>query len=581
MTKCYVPNYPRPQFVRENWTDLNGAWSFRFDDWKNGFKHGWHKGFDDREIIVPYTYETVMSGINEKEHHECIWYNRRIEISSVDTDVLLHFEGSDYLTTVWVNGQSAGSHEGGYSRFSFEISEYLHNGENVITVRCEDSKDKRRPRGKQRWQGDNFGCWYVQTTGIWKQVWLEYVPKIRLDTVKITPDIDKRSVDFEYSLNAISGSCMVEAVISFNDEVIAHSTTLMNKPNMKISVDLTSDEFIWDVELWTPENPNLYDVYFNVICQNETVDKVGSYFGLRKISIEGNKVLLNDFPVYQRLILDQGYWPESGLTPPSEDALVNDIDKIKELGFNGLRKHQKVEDERFAYWCDVKGMLLWCEAPSYYVYDDLAVERFTSEWISIVKQNYNHPSIVTWTPFNESWGVPHIRTDDMQQSFVTGIYYLTKAIDGMRPVITNDGWEHTCSDIITLHNYQQDAIKFTEFFEDEEKVLFDEPAMIDSKFTFADGWQYMGQPVIISEYGGIAIAGRDDEGWGYGTRVTGEAGLIERYAALTNAIFDMDYVCGFCYTQVTDVEQEVNGLMDANRNFKCDAAAIHDINTGK
>jgi len=580
MTKCYIPNYPRPQFVRGNWTDLCGKWHFRFDDLKAGFAQGWHNGFKDKEILVPFTYETKMSGINDEGHHECVWYSRAFEIGDVSTDVLLHFEGSDYVTTVWVNGQMAGTHTGGYSRFSLSIGAHLKNGQNTLVVRCEDNMDRRQPRGKQRWLDDNYGCWYVQTTGIWKQVWLEYAPELRLDNVKITPDYDNYAVLLDYSLNRLSADCAVEATVSFKGETIARQTTYMNKVNKSTVIDLTTNSIEWDVQLWSPAHPNLYDIEFKVLTQGKEVDSVGSYFGLRKISILGNKVLLNNFPIYQKLILDQGYWPDSGLTPPSEDALIEDIDKIMKLGFNGLRKHQKTEDERFAYWCDVKGMLLWCESPSSYFFDDLAVEQFTQEWISIVRQNYNHPCIVAWTPFNESWGVSRIKENKPQQDFTAGIYYLTKAMDSMRPVITNDGWEHTCSDIITLHNYEQDAAKFFKVFEDEEKVLFDDPAMIESRFTFAEGWEYQGQPVIISEYGGIAIAGRG-EGWGYGNRVADEAGLIERYAALTKAIFDLEYVCGFCYTQVTDVEQEVNGLMDGKRNFKCDASAIAETNSLK
>ena len=521
-----------------------------------------------------------MSGINEQQHHECVWYSRTLNINRSKTNVLLHFEGSDYTTTVWINGQKVGAHTGGYSRFSFDITEYINEGENILTVRCEDSKDKKTPRGKQRWINDNFGCWYVQTTGIWKQVWLEYVSSVHLDSVKITPDYDNYSVTLDYSLNKYAESCTVEATVTFDNKIVARQTTFMTKAEKSTTIDLTCDNMEWDVKLWSPEEPNLYDIEFVVYHKTDIVDSIGSYFGLRKISIHGNKVLLNNFPIYQKLILDQGYWPDSGLTPPSENALIEDIDKIKELGFNGLRKHQKTEDERFAYWCDVKGLLMWCEAPSYYYFSDYAVEQFTKEWVNIIKQNYNHPCIITWTPFNESWGVMRIKDKSDQQSLTLGIYGITKAIDTMRPVITNDGWEHTCSDIITLHNYEQDVVKFSKIFEDEEKVLFDNPAMIGSKFTFADGWQYNGQPVIISEYGGIAIAGEGD-GWGYGTRVQNKDELVERYAGLTNAIFDLDYVCGFCYTQVTDVEQEVNGLMDTRRNFKCDASAIHKINTSR
>ena len=582
MTKHYVPNYPRPQFVRSNWQDLCGKWFFRFDDSKAGLMENWHKGFSDQEILVPFTYETKMSGIGKEEHHECVWYSRSFEVVSKEGDVLLHFEGSDYLTTVWINGYKAGSHTGGYTRFSFEISRYLEVGENTITVRCEDSPDKYRPRGKQRWIDKNYGCWYVQTTGIWKQVWLENVPATRIENVKITPDLDNMSVSLgcyvSDMVNFARRECYIDAEISFKGQPIAYQRTKIDREYVNTVIDISSKSTEWEIHAWAPGNPNLYDIDLKLFVDGKATDEVGSYFGLRKIGIKGNKVLLNNRPVYQKLILDQGYWPESGLTPPSEDALIEDIDKILELGFNGLRKHQKTEDERFAYWCDVKGLLMWCETPAAYLFNDLAIERFTREWMEIVRQYYNHPSIIVWTPFNESWGVPQIRIDDAQQCFVTGIYNLTKAFDTMRPVVTNDGWEHTCSDIVTLHDYEQNSEKLLRTHACQSKLIYNEANVSHGRYTFANGWEYKGQPVIMSEYGGIAIKGRDDEGWGYGDRVEDESGLEERYAALTKAIMKMDYMCGFCYTQVTDVQQEVNGLMDMQRNFKCDPEAIKRVN---
>lgn len=577
MVKCYIKDYPRPQLTRQSWQNLNGAWSFRFDDNNEGVKSEWFKGFNDQTITVPFTYETKLSGIGDTMHHSCIWYSRTVDIGSdaLNGRVFLHFEGSDYHTDVWVNNQHVGSHDGGYARFSFDITDYAITGINTIVVSVSDSIDMAQPRGKQRWMKDNFGCWYIQTTGIWKTVWLEYTNTAFLSSVKITPNIDKSTVEFEY-LTSIS-ACDVEAEITYNDIVITRQRTHLEGNRQTVSMNVGSTQHEWLLYTWSPENPCLYDVRFKVYYQDNLCDEAGSYFGMRKISISGNKIMLNNVPIYQRLILDQGYWPDSGLTPPSEDALIEDIDKLQELGFNGLRKHQKTEDERFLFWCDVKGMLVWSEMAATYVFNDSSVERFSKEWIEIVRQNYNHPCIITWTPFNESWGIPNIKVNETEQNFTVGIYHLTKAIDPMRPVITNDGWEHTCSDIITLHDYEQDAEKFFEKYSDEDAVLGNQTAIAGFKHAFADGWSYDGQPVIISEYGGIAIAGRG-EGWGYGNRVADENDLIKRYDALTSCIKKLPYICGYCYTQVTDVEQEVNGLMDPQRNFKCDVAAIKEIN---
>jgi len=583
MVKCYLKGYPRPQLVRKDWQNLNGKWNFKFDDCRQGVSHGLYNGFEGQEIQVPFSYETELSGIGDPNHHSCVWYSKTVDIpgEKLIGNVTLHFEGSDYRTTVWINGHRAGEHEGGYSRFSFPIQEYAKAGGNTITVRCEDSVSTSQPRGKQRWMKDNYGCWYVQTTGIWKTVWLEYLPAAYLRDVKITPYLDDASVEFEYHVFAPEGAvCSVESEISFEGRPVAVQRTSLDDRRQTVRVSISTDTLTWRVPEWSPEEPNLFDVAFRVYIDGAPVDETGSYFGMRKIETSGRNILLNNNPLYQRLILDQGYWCQSGLTPPSEEALIEDIDKILRLGFNGLRKHQKIEDERFLFWCDVKGVLVWSEMAAAYRFDDDAVQNQTREWMQIVRQNYNHPCIVTWTPFNESWGVRHIKDAANQQSFTVSIYHLTKAVDPFRPVITNDGWEHTCSDIITLHDYEQDAVKFYDLYKQEEVMLQNEAAMTNHRFTFAGGWKYEGQPVIISEYGGIAISGQG-EGWGYGNKVTDAKGLVERYDALTSAIHRLPYVCGFCYTQVTDVQQEVNGLMDMDRNFKCDPEAIRAVNLKK
>ena len=583
MVNCYIKDYPRPQFVRADWQNLNGKWDFEFDDECTGFSRGLINGFTGTEITVPFTYETQMSGIGDETHRKCVWYSKTIKISDEKTNgtVILHFEGSDYLTTVWVNGHQAGSHKGCNSRFSFKINDFIKPGDNIIVVKCEDSMSTSQPRGKQRWAKNNYGCWYVQTTGIWKPVWLEFLPNVYLKNTKITPFLDDSSVEFEYTLSSKNnGSYAVEAEISFNGQRIALQRTSLEDMFQTVRVSVSTNTYEWNIRTWSPDAPDLYDVVFRVFEDDKKIDEVGSYFGLRKIEITDNKILLNNSPLYQRLILDQGYWPKSGLTPPSEDALIEDIDKIKQLGFNGLRKHQKIEDERFLFWCDVKGLLVWSEMAATYRYDDDAVENLTVEWLEIIRQNYNHPCIITWTPFNESWGVSKIKDKKEEQAFTVSVYHLTKAFDPYRPVVANDGWEHTCSDIITLHDYEQDADKFYDVFMPEESVLENRKSMTNGRFAFANGWEYENQPVIISEYGGIAIAGLG-EGWGYGNKVENVKGLEERYDALTSAIHDMPYVSGFCYTQVTDVEQEINGLMDAERNFKCDPEAIRAVNLKK
>ncbi len=586
--KHYVKDYPRPQFVRDNWENLNGGWDFRFDDGNVGEREKWYEGFEkEYEIRVPFTYETKLSGIKEEGRHDHIWYGRKIQVDGDRLEkekLVIHFEGSDFATTLWVNGQMAGSHRGGYARFSFDITSLVHNGENRLVVKVEDSFDMQQPRGKQRWCSESFQCWYVQTTGIWKTVWTEYVPEVGLKAVKMTPVLEDFCLEVEYQVDAPEsmwdGSLSIEATVSFEGKFINRVCTAVVSEHVNTRIDMSKKNsgFAWIVKTWSPEEPNLYDITFRVIRDTEVTDTVGSYFAMREIRIEQRNILLNGRPLYQRLILDQGYWKDSHLTPPSEEALIEDIDKIHALGYNGLRKHQKTEDERFLYWCDVKGMLVWSEMAAAYDFSDYAVEEFTKEWLEIVRQNYNHPCIITWTPFNESWGVSHIETKQAQQHFTEGIYYLTKSIDRYRPVIVNDGWEHTVSDIITLHDYEEAGKILKKRYVDlEEEIFSTEVYHSLSKSAMANGYDYIGQPVIISEFGGIAF-NNDDKGWGYGNKVNTEEDFIKRFDKITTAVKEIPYVCGYCYTQVTDVQQEINGLMDIDRNFKVDAKIIKEIN---
>lgn len=585
MTKCYIKDYPRPQFVRNDWENLNGAWDFSFDDEKVGEADRWFASFPaQKEIQVPFTYETKMSGIGDETCHEAVWYHRTVSVSAEtlqEKKTILHFEGSDYVTKVWVNGNYVGSHTGGYARFSFDITKELHAGENDIVVKAEDSFDTQQPRGKQRWEPENFGCWYVQTTGIWKTVWMEFVPKNYLQSVKMTPMYTDHRLDVEFDVNAdhYGKDLMVEAEIYFGDIFVNAVRIPVTKAHIQTSIDVYStDVNDFGIARWHPDDPNLYDITFTLLENGEEVDHVGSYFGMRDIRISGNQILLSNDTLYQRLILDQGYWKDSHLTPPSEEALIEDIDKIMQLGYNGVRKHQKVEDERFLYWCDVKGLLVWSEMASAYRFTDEAVAQFVTQWTEIVRQNYNHPSIITWTPFNESWGVPFIHFRKPEQHFTETVYYLTKTLDPFRPVIVNDGWEHTISDILTLHDYQEIGdLLYNRYTQRKDTILKNEEGHCHFKFALAEGYEYKGQPIIISEYGGIAF-NNSQEGWGYGNKVADEDAFLKRFDDITTAIKKLPYVCGYCYTQVSDVQQEINGLMDMDRNFKVNADAVREIN---
>lgn len=369
----------------------------------------------------------------------------------------------------------------------------------------------------------------------------------------------------------------IETEISFNGQILNNTKEIINNNYEKIEMDIVKKGIKHDIQKWSVNNPNLYDINYKLYYEGKVIDNVNSYFGIREIAIKGNRIYLNEEELYLKLILDQGYWKESHLTPPSEQSLIKDIESVLAFGYNGIRKHQKVEDERFLYWCDVKGVLVWSEMANCYNFDDISLQNFTNEWIRVVKQNYNHPSIVTWVPINESWGIPKVSVCEKAQNFANTLYYLTKAIDNTRPVISNDGWEHTISDIITIHDYKQDdEVLYQEYMDKEKKVLNNLKEYNGKHRLFANGYKYKGQPVIMSEYGGIAI--NSEKGWGYGEQAKNKNEFVERFTKLTNAIKKIPYISGYCYTQLTDVQQEINGLMDMERNYKIETSIIKNIN---
>ena len=574
--KCYVKDYPRPQFVRENWMNLNGKWNFKFDDNNVGEKQGWYKGFDNnQEINVPFAYQAPVSGIEDKTFHQIMWYSKTVKFSKKENeDVLLHLEGADHEAKVWCNGIYVGSHVGGYCRATFDLTNAVEdNKDALIVIRMEDDKSCTKPRGKQRWLDYDYGCWYIETSGLWKTVWAEVVSETRLNRVKMTPIEDKYHMFFEYEVDNFEKGLNLRTIISYKDEVIADQSMALVRENHTFSIDLSNDINDFKIHWWRPEHPEFYDVKF-ILTNKEgaVIDEVGSYTAFRIFKTEGSILKLNLSPCYMRMVLEQGYWRDTGLTPLNEDVLIEQIRLIKELGFNGIRMHQKVEDERFYYFCDVMGILVWCELPSSYEFKDKAVDRIVREWMDIVKQNYNHPSIVAWVPINESWGVNRLTTNVNEKHFTETLYHLTKAYDPMRPVMTNDGWEHTTSDIITLHNYAQDPNELKEFYEEIDRVINYSNCSNNSqsRSTFVNGHKYNGQPIMIDEFAGIGFKTNDDEGWGYGDKVASKEAYVNRLASLVKVLRENKNICGFCVTQTTDVYHEINGLLDFDRKPKAD-----------
>ena len=586
--KNFDLEYPRPQFKRENWLNLNGLWSFLFDDENVGEKGEFYAEFPcAKAIYVPFTYETKMSGVGDETAHRAVWYNRKFSLSDEDVNegILLHFEGSDFYTKVWINGKFVGENIGGYHRFSFDITNFVNVGNNDITVKVEDSLSLEQPRGKQRYRTENFACWYVQTTGIWKTVWIEKTGDKRFNHVKITPNYDNKSVRFDYDLSLVGSQlaqnkCFAKTIISFEGRTIFETRTKLNPGANGLTVLIEDDA---DFYPWSPDTPNLYDVQFNLYFNDELVDRVDSYFGIRKISISGDKILLNNQPINLKMVLDQGYWKDSHLTAPSGQALLDDINTTFEYGYNAVRKHQKIEDERYLYLCDNLGLLVWSEMANAYAFTDKAVSYFTDEWKKIVVQNHNHPSIITWVPFNESWGFSNLGSNINEQNFANSMYLFTKVLDPTRPVVSNDGWQQVMTDIITIHEYRHDADEVLNAYTDEElKILNGQIPYSCNNKLLADGYKYNGQPVIMSEYGGITYYKECNEkgDWGYGG-VKSEQDFINKFAEITETVGKIPYISGYCYTQITDVQQEMNGLLYESREPKFSKEgmkAIKEIN---
>lgn len=573
------PEYPQPQFQRGQWLSLNGAWEFEFDDANTGLDADWASGSRkfSRNITVPYCFESRLSGIGDTSFHPWIWYRRAIALPAAwkGQRVLLHFGAVNYWSMVWLNGKLAGSHEGGNTPFTFDVTPLLQPGANSLTVRAHfPPTDRYIPRGKQYWEPKSKSIFYTRTSGIWQPVWMEPVGASYLDRVKITPT-DDGAVRLEFAIARPQPDLEITASASFAGRPAASATA--HTGSARATALLSIDE----PELWSPSSPNLYDLALELRRGGVLLDRVETYFGIRSITAERGRVLLNGNPIFLKMVLDQGYWPESILTPPTDEAIQYDIRTTKEMGFNGARKHQKLEDPRYLYWADHLGFLVSSEMANAYEFDDAYVARFTREWTAAVERDYNHPSIVIWVPINESWGVPNLR-DARQQNHLKSLYALTHSLDATRLVVDNDGWEHTdMTDLFAIHDYTRTGDLLYERYKDFGKPGAGVPD--NYKASLIPGYHYNGAPVSLTEFGGIAFIppGHDvpPEAWGYsGVEKTADAAL-DRLRGLYEAIARIPGFAGLCYTQLTDVEQEINGLMTYDRKLKFDARKVHEINS--
>jgi len=560
--------------------NLNGAWKFRIDHQNAGLDEKWFTANVDfpLTILVPFASETTLSGIGDRGFHACVWYRRSFSIPGAwaGRRVLLNFGAVDYRATVWVNEIIVAVHEGGHAPFSCDITGQLRaNSDNVLSVRAEDPPtDRYIPRGKQYWEEETSGIFYARTTGIWQTVWLEPVAESYLDHVRITPRIDG-SVTFDARVIHPGQFQYVTLTILSGGETVVTSSAVVDGPRA------TVDAQVAQPRLWSPDAPYLYDAVLELHSHREILDTAQTYFGFRAISTRGGKILLNGEPLFLRTVLDQGYWPESNLTPPSDEAIQFDIRVARDLGFNGVRKHQKAEDPRYLYWADRLGLLVSAEMANAYLYDHEAVARLTREWIELINRDYNHPSIVIWVPVNESWGVPNL-SDPAQQAYLRALYYLTKSLDETRLVIDNDGWEHTeATDLFAIHDYAPTGEEFLRRYRNIGKDGI--PSPLYGKRYLVPGHHYNGSPIFLSEFGGIGYILPEDRreapsgSWGYAGIEERPEQVLERMRSLYEAVASIPEIAGVCYTQLYDVEREVNGLLTYDRRLKLPAGAVKEI----
>ncbi len=564
--------YPRPQMKRENWLNLNGVWDFEIDQGKSGRERKLpaKKGLENK-ILVPFCPESKLSGIEHKNFMEAVWYKKTFELPEgwLQKNVLLHFGAVDYKTEVWVNGCSVGTHQGGYTPFTFEIKEYLKEGKNQITVCAEDNtRSAKQPSGKQSTRYDSHGCCYTRTTGIWQTVWLESTPETYIQDYRVYPDAKNAKINLNIILNGnINDELHLKVRVTYKDKEMTEKKIKIIKNNVNLELTLK------EKHLWKPDCPEIYDMKIILLQKEEEMDSVIGYFGLRDITITDNKILINGQSVFQRLVLDQGYYPDGIYTAPSDDDLKKDIEIAQAMGFNGARLHQKVFEPRFLYWADIKGYLVWGEYGSwgFDITKAEGLKNFLPEWLEAVERDFNHPSLIGWCPFNETWDMDGNRQDDQLLKIV---YEITKKLDKTRPVIDTSGNYHVITDVFDIHDYEQDPDKFASKFS-----FMKSGNKEDFYVTFEDRQQYGGQPYFVSEYGGIWWNPEKKSGWGYGERPKNKKEFIKRYRKLTETLLNHPEIFAFCYTQLYDIEQEVNGLYTYERKAKFSPEVIRKINS--
>jgi beta-galactosidase/beta-glucuronidase len=568
--------YPRPLLQREDWTSLDGAWQFAID--RDGTK-----SHDDAvnwtgQITVPFAPETPASGVNETGYFNACWYRRTFDKPKLDGDqrLILHFGAVDYEATVWVNSQLAVRHEGGYTPFSADITDLLiDEDQQTIVVRAEDDPlDLGKPRGKQDWKPEPHSIWYYRTSGIWQSVWMERVNRSHIARLRWECVMEAWQIKLHAHIaGPMRDDLKLRVRLSARGRTLSEDEFLVERGEVARAIALP-DPGIDDVRnelLWWPHSPTLIEAELKLVdADGQILDAVASYTAMRSVRIDGDRFIFNGRPLQLRLVLDQGYWPESGLTAPDDDAFRRDVELAKSMGFDGVRMHQKIEDPRFLYWADKLGLFVTEEMPSVYRFSDQSIRRLTQQWMEAIERDVSHPCIVAWVPFNESWGVPDLPVVPAQRHAIQALYHLTRTLDPTRPAIANDGWEAAATDVVGIHDYDADPkhieLRYGGGEEKGVQRLFSSERP-GHKALLLDGFSYSGQPIMLTEFGGIAYSKDHAHTWGY-SRARSADDLALRYAALLRVVRSLRLFSGFCYTQFTDTYQEANGLLYMDRTPK-------------
>ena len=582
----------RPYLIKNSQIiNLNGEWDFAFDDQNIGHQEKWFSNHKfDKKIIVPFPYESKLSGIQDRSKHDHIWYHRLLNINLQDKKIyVMNFHGLDFYGEIYINGELAFSHEGSATSFKFDISKKLVNGENTITVYCFDPmEDQNIPRGKQYWKEQSESIFYTKTSGIYKNVYLEVLEKEYLDQIFLLSDIDRGTLKLKEIYHSAPSKVMYQ--VSLKNEAIIEETI----QNPRLLQEIEHELRIWDenkigeftlhdqLHCWSPEHPVLYDLVIKTYDEKgKLIEEIKTYFGMRKVHIDKGIFYLNNRPYYQKLVLNQSYFKDGILSYPSVKDLEMDIKMAKEMGFNGARLHQKVEDPYYYYLCDKLGFISWLEYPAGQIFGPRLMGYMQKEWHDIILQNYNFPSILVYVPLNESWGIPSCGHIVDQQLFENSMYYLCKSLDKSRLVVGNDGWELTKTDICSVHNYmhgekgdKKTYRAFVDSLKDRKSMIASSPA---GRKIIIEGYENNDIPIMLTEFGGVCLQKDETKGWGY-TSVNDDKTFINELKKIYAAINKSKCIVGYCYTQLTDVEQEINGLLTYERKPKVPLETIRKIN---